>query len=187
MRIHRLALTLAIALGAGSPVVAQQHPDPPTAPGHDMAALHCGAGMSGMTQGMPSGQHAMPGMRAEGMMHGMMDMMGPPTPAMILHHKQQLGLHAAQVTRLEALQNEAQPACMRHMHLGMTAHQAANQLLDGAAPDFAAYAGNLKEATAHMVEGHVAMAKAAVAARDVLTAAQRQTLKSLLEQMHKKS
>ena len=47
----------------------------------------------------------------------------------------------------------------------MTAHQAANQLLEPAAPDFGAYSAKLKEATAHMVEAHVAMAKSAVAAR----------------------
>lgn len=185
MQIRRIALTVALALGAGSPALAQQHPRP-AAPTHDMAAMHCGAGMSAMTPAMPPGQHAMPGMRAESPVHGM-DMMGPPAPAMILHHKQELGLNAAQVTRLETLQNEAQPVCMRHMQLAMAGHQAANQLLEAAAPDFTTYAAKLKETTAHMVEGQVAMAKAGVAAREVLTPAQRQTLKTLMEQMHKKS
>lgn len=189
MRMHRLTLTSALTIAVGSPLFAQQpqHQHQPTpASRGDMPAMHCGGGMA-MMHGM-SGQHEMM-MRADstrgGMMSGMMDMMGPPGPAVILGHKTQLGLSAAQVTRLEALQKGAQPACAEHMRLGMAAMQDANRLLDAAIPDWSAYAAKLKEATAHMAEGHVAMARAAVAAREVLTAAQRQTLKDRAAQMHK--
>lgn len=196
MQKRRLALVIATALGVSSPVLAQEHKHPSTgtqAP--DMAAMHCGGGMAVMMQDMTSGKHAMPGMRSDTMMAGMMDrmhkmgmmdMMGPPGPAMILQHKNELSLSDAQVTRLEALQKEAQPACTRHMQLAMTTHKAANQVLDAAAPNFAAYTAKLKEATGHMAEGHVAMAKAAVAARKVLTATQRQALKNQMKMMHKK-
>lgn len=195
MNTHRFALMAALALGAASPAMAQQHQHPATpAQAPDMAAMHCGGGMVAMMHGMPPGQRGMPGMRADSMMHvmpgmraeGMMAMMGPPTPAMILNHKGQLGLSAEQASRLEALEKEAEPVCSQHMRLGMTTHQTANQLLEAAEPDFSAYASQLKQATAHMVEGHVVMARAAVAARDVLTAAQRQTLKNVMEQMHKR-
>jgi Spy/CpxP family protein refolding chaperone len=182
MRIGKLAFSVAVALGVAAPLLlAQQHRQTDTQ-GMDMAAMMCGAGGGGMMSGMMPPGRGM-GMGGQEMMHGMM---GPPAPAMILHHKDKLGLNASQVTRLEALQKEAEPVCMQHMKLAMTTHQAANQLLESAAPDFAAYSAKLKEATAHMVEGHVAMAKAAVAAREVLTTAQRQTLKDLMEQMHKK-
>lgn len=151
-----------------------------------MAAMHCGSGMGmGMMHGMPPSQ-AMPAMRSDSMRHSMMmDMMGPPTPAMILRHKGELRLSADQVSRLESLQKQAEPACTEHIRLGMESHRAANQLLEATSPDFTAYSTKLKEATAHMVEGHVAMARAAVAARAVLTAAQRRTLKDRMAQMHK--
>lgn len=184
MRTHTLGLTAVIVLAAASPVFAQEHQHQPgqQRPA-DMAAMRCGGGM-GMMHGMPSGQ-AMPGMRADSMHSMMMQMIGPPTPAMILSHKGQLGLSADQVSRLESLQKQAQPACAGHMRLGMESHRAANQLLEVASPDFAAYSAKLKEATAHLVEGHVAIARAAVAARSVLTAAQRQTLKDRMAEMHK--
>jgi Spy/CpxP family protein refolding chaperone len=114
----------------------------------------------------------------------MMEMMGPPSPAMILNHRADLGLTSDQVSRLEQLQRDAASACTMHMRLAMTTYQAANRLLEPAAPRFAAYSAKLKEAAGHMVEAHVAMAKAAVAARNVLTAAQRQTVKDRMAQMH---
>lgn len=188
MRLHTLCLTAAAVLAAASPVLAQehQHPQGQQRPG-DMAAMHCGGGMGmGMMHEMPTGQRAMPGMRADSMRHSMMmDMMGPPTPAMILSHKGELRLSADQVSQLESLQKQAEPACAEHMRLGLESHRAANQLLEATSPDFTAYSAKLKEATAHMVEGHVGMARAAVAARAVLTAAQRQTLKDRMAQMHK--
>jgi Spy/CpxP family protein refolding chaperone len=139
--------------------------------------------MEGMMHDMRGGR----GMPEMGGMAGMMhEMMGPPTPAMILHHKTDLKLTDAQVSKLEALQKQAEPACRQHLQAGMTAHKAANTMLDAPSPDWNAYTAKMKEATAHMVEGVVPMAKAAVSARDVLTPEQRTTLKNLMEQMHKK-
>jgi Spy/CpxP family protein refolding chaperone len=142
-----------------------------------MVAMHCGGSMGKM----------MPGMRGGGpMMRGMMHMMGAPTPGMILQHRQRLSLSADQVSQLEAMQKQAQAACTKHMELAMATHNAANQMLEASSPDFAAYSAKMKEAAVHMAEGQVTMAKAAVEARNILTAAQRQTLKSLAEQMHKR-
>ncbi len=187
MRNRTLFLTATAALAAAAPLPAQQH-QPPTA-ANTMTAMHCGGGMA-MMRGPDTPQHQMRRMRADSMGTGMMgtsmmEMMGPPGPAAILRYKAQLNLTAAQVTRLEALKKDAETACTEHMRLGMTAHQAANQLLEAAAPDFAAYSAKLTEAAGHMVEGQVAMARAAVAARDVLTPSQRQALTHQLGSMHK--
>ncbi len=151
-------------------------------PGMRMDSTKPGMHMDSMKPGMHM-DSTKPGMA--NMMSGMAMMMGPPGPAMILHQKAKLGLSAAQVGRLEALQKQAQPDCAHHMQLAMTSHMAASQLLDAATPDFSAFEARLKEATTHMVEGHVVMAKAAIAARDVLTAAQRQTLENQMGMMHK--
>ena len=199
MRMHSLILITTVAFGVATPLGAQQHQHAAAAPqNHDMAAMMCGGGMAAMMQMHGAG---MPGMRMDSMkpgmhmdstkpgmgnmMSGMGMMMGPPGPAMILHQKAKLGLSAAQVSRLEALQKQAQPDCAHHMQLAMTSHMAASQLLDAATPDFSAFEAKLQEATTHMVEAHVVMAKAAVAARDVLTPAQRQTLKDQMGMMHK--
>ena len=199
MRMHSLILITTVAFGVATPLGAQQHHHAAAATqNHDMAAMMCGGGMAAMMQMHGMGMSGMrmdgmkPGMRMDStkpgmgnMMSGMGMMMGPPGPGMILQQKEKLGLSSAQVARLETLQKEAQPACLHHMQLAATAHMAASQLLDSATPDFSAFEARLKEATTHMVEGHVVMAKAAVAARDVLTAAQRQTLKNQMGMMHK--
>ena len=199
MRMPTLILITAISVVVARPLPAQQHQHPQSASQKtDMAVMMCGGGMAAMLQ-MHNG--GMPGMRMDGMkpgmkmdsakptmrmdnMSGMEMMMGPPGPATILQQKEKLGLSAAQVSRLEALQKEAQPSCAHHMQAAMTAHMGASQLLDAANPDFSAFESKLKEATTHMVEGHVVMAKAAVAARDVLTPAQRQALKTQMGMMH---
>ena len=181
MRTYTLALA-AITLTV-SPIAAQR---PGQMNPQAMAAMHCGGDMPMGAMGGP-GMPGMPGMPMRDSAHHamMMEMMGPPTPAMILHHKADIKLSAAQVTQLETLQKQAEPACTQHMQAAMAAHHSANALLDARSPDFAAYTARLKEATAHMVEGHVAMTKAAVAARDVLTPAQRESLKSSMARMHK--
>jgi Spy/CpxP family protein refolding chaperone len=175
MITYKLALTVAVALAVAPPIPAQQHPHA-SGPMPQMAAMHCGAGMHGMMQGM----------RMDSTMSKNMHMMGPPAPGMILNHRQQLGLNADQVGRLEALQKQAATTCTEQMRLAMAAHRAANQLLESPAPDYAAYTAKLKEATAHMVEGQVAMAKAAVTARTVLTPEQQQTLKNLAGKVHRR-
>ena len=175
MRTHRLALTALVALAAAAPVAAQQHEQRARGQMSHMTAMHCGG--TGM---MMQNTHA------DTMKQRMMQMMGAPTPGMILHHKQELGLSAEQIGRLETLEKQAEAACSQHMRLGMEAHQAANQLLEAAAPDFAAYTAKMKQAAGQMAEGHVAMAKAALEARAVLTPAQREKVKTMMGQMHRR-
>ena len=153
--------------------------------GQNMAAMHCGGGMATMMEHKP-GQGRMPGMPMPMGGQNHMEMMGPPTPAMILHHKQDLSLTQAQVNRLNALQKEMEPECTKQMEAAMATHRAANKLLDAAKPDFKAFAAGMKQATGYMAEGHVVMAKAAVAARDVLSAEQRQKLAKVMADMHGK-
>ena len=176
MRLYTIAFTVA-ALGATAAMLVQQH-----AQNADMSAMRCGAGMEGMMHGMPKG-HAMGMMKSGMMMHGMM---GPPTPAMILHHKDDLALSATQVTQLESLQKQAEPACTQQMQAGMTSYRAANEMLQASTPDYNAYTAKLKDACAQMMEARVTLAKAAVGARAVLTPAQREKLTGMMEQMHKK-
>jgi Spy/CpxP family protein refolding chaperone len=102
-------------------------------------------------------------------------------PSVLLQRQERLKLSAAQIASLQAIQKQAQADCARHVHLAMPAQQAANQLLEAAAPDFAAYTAKLREASAHTVEARLAMAKSAVAARKVLTNGQRQTITSRLQ------
>jgi hypothetical protein len=191
-KMQRIILITTIAFGIAMPLRAQQHQHAAAAAQHAaMAAMMCGGDMAAMMQmhgkeRMDRTKHTdtiKPGMHRDDMMSGMHMMMGPPGPGMILQHQQKLGLSSAQVARLEALQKDAQPNCVHHMQAAMTAHQAANQLLDANKPNLTAFAAELKGAANHMVEGHVVMAKAAVAARGVLTAAQQQTLKSQLRAM----
>ena len=134
--------------------------------------MYCSGGMGGM---MHMSGHKM---GSKEMMSGMMSV---PSPAMLLRHKDELDLNATQVTQLETLQKQAQPACMQHMQMGMTEHRAADQMLAAAKPDLAAYSAKMKEATAHMVEGNVAMLKAGIAARDILTPAQRQKCEEMMK------
>lgn len=199
MRTYKLALSTAIILGAAAPGFAQQpRPAAPAARGPAVASMHCGD-MSGMMPGMGDmgGMGAMNRMHRDSMrrgmggmagmtgMSGMMDSMGPPMPGMLLMHKDQLKLTTAQVSKLTTLQTQAENACAAHMKLAMTAHQSAAKMLDASAPDFDAFAAKLREAAGHMIEGHVAMARAAVAARQELTAEQRQTLSTLAKSMHR--
>ena len=176
MRINSLVLTAAIALGTAASVQAQEHPHTGSAPHPDMPAMFCGGGMGGMMHGM-SGHR----MGSKEMMAGMMSV---PSPAMLLRHKDDLDLNATQVTQLEALQKQAQPGCMQHMQMGMTEHRAADQMLQAAKPDLTAYAAKMKEAAAHMVEGNVAMLKAGIAARDILTPAQRAKCEEMMKKKH---
>lgn len=146
-----VAMTVALAAMA-APAVAQQQ-------GH---AQH-GQGMHDM-QGMQGMEHCM-------------KMMGGPPPAMVLQHQDDLGLSADQVSRLEALKEEAGSGA--HMTEVMAAHTRAAEALEGDAPDWTAYETALRAAADHMVQAHTAMAKAAVAADDLLTPAQREQLSGM--------
>ena len=84
------------------------------------------------------------------------------------------------------LQKEGAATCKQHMQLAMTAHRAAESTARTRSARLWRVLGEVEGSDcAHMVEAHVAMAKSAVAAREVLTVAQRQTLKTLMEQMLK--
>ena len=102
-------------------------------------------------------------------------------PSVLLQRQERLKLSAAQIAGLQSIQKQAQADCARHVHLAMPAQQAANRLLEATAPDFAAYAAKLKEASAHTVEAQLVMAKSAVAARKVLTNGQRQMINTRLQ------
>ena len=153
MKTRPTAAAAVAALLMGAPAIAQQRP---------------------MQHQQPM-QHAQ--MQAMGGM-SCMDMMGGPPPGMILQHGKALGLSAQQVERLEALKKQDSTAAMPHMREAMAAHQAAAQILKAEHPDFAAYETKLGEAAHHAIAGHVAMARSAVDARDVLTAAQRTRLQT---------
>lgn len=136
--------------------------------------------------GMMGEQMMMGGMMGQGMMgSGMMQMMGQgmgmmatggPGPAMILRMEDALDLTDDQIGRLEEIRQEFSGTQQQHMNAAMSAHQNARQALEGEDPDFEAYQEALQEASTHMVQAHVAMARAAVQARQVLTAEQRQRL-----------
>ena len=112
-----------------------------------------------------------------------MAMMGGASPAMLLQHRDALGLSQSQVQRLERLQNEVQTSVMPHMRPGMQAHAAAAEVLKADTPDFAAYEARLREGADHMVRTHVALARVGVEARKVLTAEQRNRVSNLQGEM----
>lgn len=140
----------------------------------------------------------MPGMMGQGMMmggmmgQGMMQMMGHgmgmmatggPGPAVILRMGDALELTEDQVSRLERIQEDASAARRPHMEAAMSAHRTGAQALQGDSPDFTAYEQALSEAATHMVQAHVAMARASVRAREVLTEEQLGQLHSGMRMM----
>lgn len=117
-------------------------------------------------------------------MDGMMGMMGTQaSPQMILRMRETLELTDEQVQRIEAIQGEMQKAHQPHMHAAMQAMQEAQRLLDPDSPDWDRYEAQLREATDHHVQAHVAMARASVDARNVLTAEQRERLGTGMKMM----
>lgn len=169
----RRTLTMLVALAlAGAPAVAQ---------GHHGAGADSSRGTS-MMQGAP-------GMMQGGMMqmmHGqgglMMGMaMGPD---MILRLRDSLELTEDQVGQLETLRDSVRSPLRQHMVQGTVGMHAASELLTSDSPDLDAYATRLREAASHMVQAHVAMARAAVEARQVLTPEQRERLSQARQMMH---
>ncbi len=169
-----LGLALTLALLATAPASAQEHPQHPQQDqhqGHDMKGME-GHGMQGMHQGqMGMGQgHCM------AMMGGMM---GKANPVMALHHAEALGLSEEQVSELKDRMASAHEAGMSHMRLAMETRASAEELLDADTPDLAAYEARLENAAGHMVQAHVAIARAGVDARTVLTPEQRAQLDAM--------
>lgn len=155
-----LALTLALVAGpvAGQERMREQAPDTSR---NMMGPGMMQSGMSGMMQMMQS-------------MHAQDGMMG--SPMMILRLEESLELTESQVDRLKVIQESAQAGMRQHMMQGMQAMRGAQTLLDGDSPDLDAYEAKLNEAASHMVRAHASMATAAVEAREVLTAGQREKL-----------
>jgi Spy/CpxP family protein refolding chaperone len=181
--LTRMMVKRMSALGAGLLLIASGAAGqrPPTAPG----MMGQGMGMGGMMQMMQ--------MMGEGMMGpGMMEMMGQgmgmmatggPGPAMILRMGDALDLTDEQRSRLQTIQGEFSSSVQPLMAATMEAHQEAASALEGGSPDFDAYERALRQAADQMVEAHVAMARAAAAARDVLTEEQRQQLQASMQMM----
>ena len=152
------------------------------------------SGMMGPGTGMGQmGMGQMMQMMGEGMMgSGMMQMMGQgmgmmatggPGPAMILRMGDTLELTPQQRTRLEAIQSEYSDSVQPGMAAMMETHRTASAALQGDSPDFGAYEEALQEGAGRMVQAHVAMARAAAEARNVLTQEQREGLEDSMQMM----
>lgn len=107
---------------------------------------------------------------------GMMGMMAG-SPAMILRLRGPLGLSAEQVQRLEAIEQRTGPLHEQHMQAAMRAMGEAEALLESDSPDLARSEAKLREAAEHHVQAHLAMVRASVEARGVLTPGQRSNLR----------
>lgn len=160
--MRAMMTTALIALLAAGPAGAQEHHDPQQAgqqPGH-------------------TGQMGMQGVM--GMM-GSMGMHGGPD--MVLRMAKPLGLTDAQVERLQGIRDAAREAMQQHMQQAMQAGKAAGELLGGASPDLDAYQARLREAADHGVLADVAMARATVQVRQILTPEQRGMLETGMRMM----
>ena len=169
---------------------------PAVAQGHHGARADSSRGM-GMMQGqsgmMQSGM-MQSGMMQSGMMQGgMMQMMHGQSgmmmgmamgPGMVLRLQESLELTDDQVTQLETLRDSARSTMRQHMMQGMQVMHAASGMLSSDSPDLDAYETRLRQAADHMVLAHTAMARAAVAARQVLTPEQRERLSLARQMMH---
>ncbi|HKJ93609.1 MAG TPA: Spy/CpxP family protein refolding chaperone, partial [Longimicrobiales bacterium] len=161
---------VAIALLAAAPAAAQQ--------GQPMHRDTSGWGMHGqwMGRGMMGPGMMGPGMMGGTMMgRGMMGM-GMHGPGMLLALKSSLGLTDAQVQQIQKIRDDARTTVQGAMQQAMQAHQSAMQALMDDNPDVGAYQKGLQQAADRFVAAQVAMAKAYVSARNVLTDSQRQKL-----------
>lgn len=113
-----------------------------------------------------------------------MNTMGGPPPAVLLDHGEALALSAEQVSRLAAIRDATDVSAQ--METVRAAHMRAAELLRADAPDLDEYEDALEEATEEMVAAHMAMVRANLEARQVLTAEQRTKLGTLrpMNMMH---
>lgn len=120
------------------------------------------------------------GMKMGGMMSMMQDcpMMGAmqESPSAVLEQREELGLTAAQVTRLEALQKGRQQDPMQGMAQMQALHQEITDAADGNAFDEVAARAALDRMGNLHTEMGVAMLRTRHAVRQVLTPQQRETL-----------
>lgn len=184
MRRKLLSTLALVAALAASPLAAQGHGHAMQADSGAAGMMQGGAGMMGgmmqMMQRMHGQSGMMPGMMGGGMMGGMMGMSGP---GMVLRLREFLALTDDQVSRLEALQDSATTEARQHMMQGMQAMRGASGLLAPSSTDLDAYAARLREAADHMVQARLAMARAGVASREVLTDDQLERLATAREVM----
>jgi len=158
MTTNRWTTLLAVVALTGTPVAAQTKP-----------MEHGGGGMMG-AHGMMGSQDMM---AAQGMMQDM-----APGAGAFLAAADPLGLTPDQRKSLEALRTTAQATRMAHMQAAMAARRSASEALSGDSPDLKAYGQALQAAADEMVQAQVAMARARIDARAVLTPDQRATVES---------
>jgi len=203
--MRKAAVVMIASLLTVSPVAAQQHehqqaPSDSVAPPQTMdmmgmmgqmmtmmARMHGTMGgemMPGMMgEGMMSGmmgEGMMPGMMGEGMMSGMMDMDCPCLP---LRLRGSLGLSEDQVQRIEDIEERSGKEQAEHTGLATEAQRAAMAALHAQNPNLQEYEARLREAASHGVEAQLALARGSIRAREILTAAQREQLRSAVEAM----
>lgn len=155
MRANHRASLLLLASLVGAPLGAQQ-----------MGTMHQGGHRH---QGEMMGSESPMG---SGFGMDMMQTVGP-GPAALLSDGDRLGLTLDQKERLQALADQVSEEGGAHMQAAMAARARAREILTEDAPDLAAYQGALQEASEQMVQLHVAYARAALEAREVLTPDQR--------------
>jgi len=162
----RTLLPVCLVLSA-APLAAQQaKPGARTKEHHgDMAAVHCGAGLVELRD------HGMDAIPAH---------MGLPTPAIVLHHRKELQLTAAQIQKLQALNDTDAQKCVQHMEAAIKANGAADAVLEQPNPDINAYDRNLREGTSQLVQAKELIARARIASRALLTDAQWAELQRLM-------
>ena len=176
--IKRIAAVTALLMSATVGVEAQMHQH---GQAQDSASM-------GMVRGMMMGGMMGQGMMGQGMMRMMgqgMGMMptGGPGPMMVLRLRDQLELTEEQVRTLETIQQEVRSRMEGTMQAMMATHRTAVEALEGADPDLDAYRRHLEGLADMMVEAHVAMARASLETRRVLTPEQRETLEEHRMQM----
>jgi uncharacterized membrane protein len=149
-----------------------------------MMGMQHGATTGGMQHGAATGsmQHGAAGQAAAA--EGAAGMDHPVTPTMLIHHAQDLGLTEPQQAKLGELAKSSQAACEQHLKQAVDSHRTAASLLGAAAPDVAGYQARLGEASDHLIEAHVAVVKAGIEARAMLTPAQREKLAATAHAMH---
>ena len=198
MNVKAWTATLALMALASVPAAGQQMP----MAGHGQNGAAMGSGMMQMCHSMMGGGGMMGGsgmmgghgsmmgsggaMGSEGMMgargmmggSGMMGGMGmAASPSALLSAAEPLGLTADQKTKLEDLAKAAAGDHQTHLQAAAAAREKAASTLQDENPNVDAYAAALQEAASHMVQAHVALTRASLDARAVLTPEQQAKVK----------
>jgi Spy/CpxP family protein refolding chaperone len=174
----RAVMILGALLTYAPPLAAQGHEHPAQPKDSVASAEHAGR-MQHMMQMMRGGT-------AEGaaMGGGMPDTPEAMALDLPLRLRTSLGLSPDQIDRLDETRGRAEAARAERLRQAEAAERAAADALHRAPPDLAAYEAGLREAAAHRVEARLAMARAALEAREILDPAQRARLQAAMEMMH---